>query len=810
MPWTFEGQQNLPESTQDNGGGWTFEGVQNLPDQEGALKTAGRYAAQVVKALPMAIPGVAPLEFTMGIAAKGAKQESLNDLEDMFDRGLLKNDEYKKAVEAVESQEVEKYSPTLGALYGGIERATGLPLEAKTSGQKVLSLASNVAAGAPGGATTKAIGAATAVSGSQALQQMGLDEDSANLLSSIAGTYGAGKVQQGLDIIKKLPINKTPPTTSQRQITQAKRPPPPPPTAMNPPPPPPVEAIGLPQEQPSYDIGTKLAEQLNLRPTEFATPEVVQPEINKPSATATKTAELKPQELPEHVDSSKLLAARTGGKDVGFRPADIARLPAEEKVGRTITPESFKNESTGGFAYKATIAEASRKFKKGESALYNLAEKAGEQATAPREELSSISRDIVRRYKDVDPVRLTPQENRLYAFAKDLADRSGDETGYKPISNAELMRDIRKINSLQDFDVEHGDPWKILNELKTPMREAILATEKMFPESVELYKRANSRHKEWIDIFKNDHIKDYLNLSNYDFKNLYNKPLTIDAFPQWQRAMRTGNVKDAEMYTQIAKKELVQKHLKEYIDKPKLIASPKFKKDLAELDFVLTPDEKTAVKNQLVQNAREHMGKKATKGEYIKVKIPEVVEMPKKFHGMTAEQLDKHANTVSGLKEIRHELSKTPDGAKIYTEFATNKAVQSLFNGKEGEYTGIEKALSDVNSKRYLEEAIGKQQVQKLESLVKDFKVYEDLISKKGKLRPPPAPKEARTVGQMAFDVKNLRLLLEGRSGAVKYAHKIGSEMVENKLNELLSNPENIDKLQKALRIEIKDINSRK
>jgi len=166
-----------------------------IPESEGILKSALRYGAQVP--LGAAELATSPLNILQAAGVGEALseydelQERLPELKKKFPNAPWENfegldrEKYMKAV-----QEASESFPTQQNVEKLIERKTGLPLEAKTAGQKLLRFGSSAGASVEGNLAKKATAGVVAPAVKEGAAALGIPEP----IADIVGLGASGKV----------------------------------------------------------------------------------------------------------------------------------------------------------------------------------------------------------------------------------------------------------------------------------------------------------------------------------------------------------------------------------------------------------------------------------------------------------------------------------------------------------------------------------------------------------------------------------------------------------------------------------------
>ena len=170
-----------------------------IEEEEGLLKTAARYALQVPKGYFQATP-VNIAANTLSMIAQGESLAELDELEERLPELRKKFPQFdlpekidrEKYLQAV--QDAANSFPTVSNISRGIESATGVPLEAKTRGQKAVEFAMSAGKLAPAGSTFRGLstslpkpvlGAGISAT-KEALVETGLPEPIAEIASFLA------------------------------------------------------------------------------------------------------------------------------------------------------------------------------------------------------------------------------------------------------------------------------------------------------------------------------------------------------------------------------------------------------------------------------------------------------------------------------------------------------------------------------------------------------------------------------------------------------------------------------------------------
>lgn len=172
-----------------------MDSFKGKPEEESGSKTAARYALQVPQGVAEAtVPGL--LANLWAAMAHGESQL------DPYEEAQL-YEAHKKAGKEFDIEEYEKERqnalaslPTVSNIARIAEEATGVPLESKTEGQKLLRMGSSAAKFQPGGLAPKATAGVIAPSVAGGLEALGVPEVIAHPLGYLAGGAVGSKVPE--------------------------------------------------------------------------------------------------------------------------------------------------------------------------------------------------------------------------------------------------------------------------------------------------------------------------------------------------------------------------------------------------------------------------------------------------------------------------------------------------------------------------------------------------------------------------------------------------------------------------------------
>ena len=595
---------------------------------------------------------------------------SFEEIQRDYPERKISKEDYEKAI-----NQFSQKTPTVFNAIKAVGEITGLPLEAKTEVQQKLLQASMIL-----GATRKA-------------------DKKLNLQEEKDGT-------------STLPLNELPP---------------------------PEELVKGVEPQEKFAGPEEWKQQLAKRPPEYETQPP--PELSKSSMTATKTA----AQLPRSPRGALLPPPQLtrNGRDIGIRPTGQGmERPAtfNDQLSRIFTdiPKRQQNPADLGFQFKSKVNERLRTlYDESVQPAYELSDYYLADANGLNERLYRRMRTIVEGVNARNPLLRSPADTMLLNHATAIMDAAGTEGGLIELNAQNLSREIQELNRIQHFEVEQaGDPYARLNELREPLHDAVedlliqQVPEGTHSPGLEAWQEARDKYRGFADIANDHNIQNFREINNYDYDNLFDlASKNPDSFRAFQRAMTIYQDREGWELSQIAKKNLVNNIMGDYVKNPKYAFGEDFEKDLRKLHRILTPHEYESLANAFRNRSRMRLVNMKPK---IAEKLPTpktiVKELP--FEKTTNEQLYDHTSTVTGLNEVERELLKTPGGKDMVKKVFHARAMETMFSGEKPSYQSMEKALGNRHKREILVKTLGKGQVENLDVAIRTKDALIDELSK--------------------------------------------------------------------------------
>lgn len=696
-----------------------------------------RWGMQVVKNLPYAIPGVGEADMASNLLAyQYAASEPMNELKDLLESGKeVSPEKLQDLSKRILDTKIDPNWPTLGNLYQKGEEA-GVPLEAKTKGQKRLSLATAGGLHAGGGVVSKAVTGLGTVGLSESMQEhLGMPEWMADLVAM----FGAGKASQkfasGQQGMRSIQEQVRPPESGMQPMA--------PQTPSEPPSAPPGATSMLPQTSPMQPVSVSPRQTpRTFSPTALNAPNVTQqltrtvptesrqpieqqfPQLKKPivghdvgqefqNALTYPEPPQAPQETVEPYTPSPQVLADPHKEPLAF----------EKHLGEIISPREHPSTTEGGKELVYTIGRDFHRAHQQDTENYRLSREAmqgivrppfpAQQSTLdtanwlnaqiqqytnrPIDTLSTIERRYLRKLGGV--ARLfgnvqQPHRTRNVANAHQII--GGSE--HNPLPDT-LVRTIQSLNAERDFLAREGHQTNIINPLIARLNPAVTDAVEGNHEAMRLWNEARAFHaREIEEMFNNPSILPYRGRkAGLNLAKLYEKATKdIDSLRALQKVLSNRFTEHGQEVFQATKRSFVNNKLSKYVKNPKKIGDTDFRKDMQELTEILTPEEMENV-NQAFTERTQRLSKEGLSAAYSK----EFSELDKNLaRKQRAAQSHSHKIAVAKYESehgLAHSLKRSsPEGIfKFAHTLSGRKAIEDLAK-KYGISDGLVKRFKEA------------------------------------------------------------------------------------------------------------------
>ncbi len=607
-----------------------------------------------------------------------------------------------------------------------IEEKTGIQLTPKTRTDRLLRLFGSTAGFKPGSIGKKLVSGGTGAGISQGLVELGIPEQAADLVGMGVALSGipekmipktvkemTGKVvDKGVGGFKSgiQRTGKAVEKFEESALEGFKR--------LSPEE---LEAKAISGDGPSPD----------LPPTSYETAGELL-EIGKGKDIAAQEA-LKAQQPPESLGGIRPEATTErgaplergrvtrGAEDSGIRP--IAQRPTranlKDRVLYEIFPWDTPNTARVGEVLKNQLMSHDHRAYRNVNERYAISRVANEGVNQIHAQLVD---EIIELTSDI---REIPQpsgvQNQLLQAADEILDslvvrmEDGTITGYREISNQVLIDQIQSLRQRIDFDFAHGQPKNIFRPLIREIQDSVVrvAQQSGNAQAANALLDANAAYREWTTTYNNKYINPYRDLSNRDFSKLYKSFNEIDNFVVIRDII--GNTAEGMEVIGVAQRDIAEKALKPYLEKPRNIDRSSFDRTLRELEITHAPSQIQSIRNEF----RDRRVRKIKPSKDISKELQAL----EKFSKMTPENIQKKMDSRSGIQELTEQFTR-PKEKKIFEQFKQEKIQEILRGGKvKAKYTGedLQKVLNDRKNYNLMEELTSPEDTAKLLELSEEI-----------------------------------------------------------------------------------------
>lgn len=490
-------------------------------------------------------------------------------------------------------------------------------------------------------------------------------------------------------------------------------------------------------------------------------------------------------QIPEQSQMDLTGRVTQEAEDLSIRPKPIepAKTSLENRVGSVISPNTIESTAPNGRGNTTTagkqLIEAVRANDAADYQIVNEAYKVSDELNAqvnfthPQlvEQLERTA-DEIRAIPEASP----PQKQLLGAIEKILnrlrtVDENGNLTGFLDVNNRVLQEQAKAFRYFMDFNFEHANARGIFSPTVGHLENAVeAAAEATGNEAAsEASKEARSLYRQWAQDYDNAYIRPYRDKRNFDYSKTFKSALDVDEYNVVNNILKKTNA--SQQVSGVVRRQLVEKHLKPFLDNPKSVSPKEFDKVLRELGTVINPEEEHAIRQAFAEARRTRVitgkkietpkikepkkktiesvniplfkGKKKELPSMKPVKIPlkpevkptKSMQAASKIMKSTPEEIMKMTDSPSGLKKLKSELKLHPDLIKKLEKVKTK---QILFEGNvERQFKGDElyRAINKGDNYSLLAEMWGEDEIADILITAKqigDKKITVDRLKKIG------------------------------------------------------------------------------
>jgi hypothetical protein len=411
-----------------------------------------------------------------------------------------------------------------------------------------------------------------------------------------------------------------------------------------------------------------------------------------------------------------------GGEDIGVRPSSTGIRPTTteanlESVLDKVHVNEIGNKRVAGSSLKNTIMEMDNVRYSKVNDLYNRSRELNSNINQPHIELASQLNNRLEQLQRI-PRPSSVQRNLINAL-EDIIDElavveDGQIIGYKEVNNQTLIDQIQSLRQTVDFDFEHGSPKGIFKPTISDIQESVYnAAEKGSGEAAQALRDANTAYREWTTKYNNDYINPYRDRSNLDYEKLLDKNLQPDHFNVINDLV--GDTRQGNEILGATKREIVDKKLKKFVEKPDLVRTRDFRRAMTDLESVLSPEQLSSVRSEMESQVPQRtrveakVKEKVTPEKYkprnveaeVKAATKEI-KAAAKYSDKTPAEVRKLSNTPEGIAQLKTDLSKTKGGKDLFDKLAEQKINSIISQGKiKVKYTGNDLVKVLNNEKNY-------------------------------------------------------------------------------------------------------------
>lgn len=425
--------------------------------------------------------------------------------------------------------------------------------------------------------------------------------------------------------------------------------------------------------------------------------------------------------------------ATAGGRNLPVQLPSEVRGIAED-VGKVFSRQSFRNTTDAGHGTGRTIQNNSDSLYQQVTDSYGLSQEMNREIVGTYPEYVAQLEARIEEFSQI-PHPSGPTSKMINA-SRDLLNKlrtierteSGDVVHYNHIPNQVLISQVQEFNSILDHDFPHGKKVNIFRGLAEETDSAAYRATENHPAARESLLNARATRASWGEIFDNDAVRPFRDLSNIELKKTYEKSLNTDDFPLINRALNRSP--QGRQVANIYRGDVAVKELSPQLENLKNLNPREFEAALRELEPIASPEQineiREAIKPHIRMRGKTSVPEKPTKA-------PKAEDV---FEGKTNEQLASMANTQSGLDQLEKTIGKTPAGRAVLEDVKQTKAVDLLLNGKltPGESAKtFEQVFNDKESLAMLRRLLGDEKTGKLRKVMNNLGDIESKLSSQEK-----------------------------------------------------------------------------
>ena len=715
----------------------------DVPEEKGV--DVARRNLGVIAGTP-AVLGAIPASILSPFGAAEARQEfedleeRLPRLKEMFPNAPWENfkgldkDKYEQAIQGA------MQSTTPEGVRGIVENITGLPVSAKTDLQKLLAFGSELATFTPGKAAQKIGSGLFGMGFKSLLQDMGLGEKSSDIVAALFSNlpFGLSEI-----LLNSFSNSRKAAKSTQKSIPVVK-------------PSEPPGGAGVPPGGGSKSISaeTPTSPFKGLVP-ENEIVEAVQPILEK---------ELQSRLSPFEVRPIEPLQSPTLGK-----PFSHNEVQLQEQVGDIVSKVRFPNMTLASKSLRNEVNHLASKEYSNVRSLYEKSRELNKNIHSIHPELSSNLESLVSELSQAAEPSAVQKD--IINISKKLISKTGtQQSGYKQLSNAELIAQIESNNQKINHDYLQGRPSNAYKRLNEILSNAIESSSSSNPEAFESWNNARKAYANWSKKYGSNEILPWRDPSNRAHTKLLKGVENADQLKVLEDTV--GDSKKGKAILDSIKRDFVERKLSPFIKDPKKMDSIEYNDVMRELQPILSLEERLSI-DETLDKVRQSYLKQEKDVELFKQAVADHKKSIKFQQEQTSKLREQYNATskdfpytnnkallsdmksILGLKRIEKHLPQNAQGKEAMQKIKDYASARLLTNGKigiEDTTESLYKILGDVDKRALLEYTLGKETADDLYKIIRNYKNIDSNLPK---------------VSESLKAVKNVGKLIPGIKGSI-------------------------------------------
>lgn len=352
---------------------------------------------------------------------------------------------------------------------------------------------------------------------------------------------------------------------------------------------------------------------------------------------------------------------------------------------------------------------------------------------------------------------------------------------YKKVNNLDLMEQAKALKKHIDFEFAHGDMYNILRPLAEELENAaVQAAERSGNKAaIQASKEAKEAYGFWARNFNTPTARRLRDLSNEDYTATADFLTDIDKFNQVKDVF--NKTPEGEKIVGHLQRQIVEEKIQPFLRNP-------LEADMEKLDIVLK-DLKPVISPTEADKVREVFQRFKTRPAEIKAAE---VKLASKYTNIKPENITRMTRSNSGMKELKGQLSHTPEQRVLYdtltSHYVEHRLEPFLKNPKKADLGKLDSTLKEM------EGVITKQQAREVKDLILNAKKTPEFQAK----IPEAAPKYKQAAERLGLEEEDVQRMLDTIKGTRELRRTINKTKEDVQLVDDLIHLEIRSRLQKA------------